>query len=291
MKRIVILVSVLLTSLVSAAWAQQTFTGNATTENIAQNENQQGAPCGTGCLCSPAGLIGWWAGDGNARDVQGVGLPCLKSYHVRSNGILMNGAKFAWGFVGWAFSFDGIDDYVNVPDTPALHTITTAVTVEAWINPQQTLQAPNFEGWILARRDPLVSEGFGISINDGGFMLTQFQTDVYSQFASADPGVVQFNGEWQHVALTVDTATRQVLFYVNGKPVTTVLIDGSGDISGSFASVSHLFIGQRESTDAADSCRYKGLIDEVGLYNRALTPEEIQAIYLVGHKGRCKASF
>jgi hypothetical protein len=34
--------------------------------------------------------------------------------------------------------------------------------------------------------------------------------------------------------------------------------------------------------------RYKGLIDEVGLYNRALTPKEIRAIYFVGRGGRCK---
>jgi hypothetical protein len=290
MKRIVLLVSVLLTSLVSAAWAQ-TFTGNVTTEDVAQNVIRQEAPCGTGCLCSPAGLKGWWAGDENANDIQGAGIPCLKSQHVPSNGILMNGATFARGFVRDAFSLDGIDDYVNVPDTPVLHTVTTAVTVEAWINPELP---PDGAGWIFARRDPLVSEGISLGINVDGYLTTTFQTDVISDLASSVP-VIQYDGHWKHVAVTADTNSGQVYLYLNGEPVALQVVDGSPTVSGQFAGVSHLFIGQRQGSDTpegvAAALRYKGLIDEIGLYNRALTPGEIRAIYSVGRKGRCKMLF
>jgi hypothetical protein len=288
MKRIVVLFFISFVFLIAAAWVQ-TVTVSASTNDGAQNENGQNAPCGTGCLCSPPGLIGWWAGDGNARDVQGAALPCLKSYHVPSNGILMNGARYAWGFVGPAFSFDGVDDYVDVPDTQALHAITTAITVEAWIKPQIP---PDGAGWILARRDPFESGSVSLSIRNDGFLMTNIATTVQiSEFTSLNP-IIQFNGEWQHIAVTADTATGQLRLYLNGKSVE---LDGSPNVSGIFADVSHLFIGQRQGSDTPEgqwgACHYKGLIDEVGLYNRALTPEEIQAIYFVGHRGRCKASF
>jgi concanavalin A-like lectin/glucanase superfamily protein len=244
----------------------------------AQNVTSVSTLCDTGCLLPPTGLLGWWPGDGNANDIQ-----------LGSNGTLMNGATFAPGLVGQAFSLDGVNAFVNVPDTPALHAVTTAVTVDAWINPQP---APSGGAWILARRDPFVSEGFGLAFSDDGRLGTQMQTNAYSNFVSAAAGVVQFNGQWQHVAMTADTATGQVLLYVNGQSVPVVVAAGSPTISGTFPNVSHLFIGQRQDSNtpegAGGGSHYEGLIDEVEVYNRALSPTEIQAIFFAGARGKCK---
>ena len=58
----------------------------------------------------PAGLVGWWPGDGNANDIVGT-----------NNGMLQGGATAtAAGVVGQAFSFDGTNGYVQIPDSPAL---------------------------------------------------------------------------------------------------------------------------------------------------------------------------
>ena len=235
--------------------------------------------CETGCLLPPSGLLGWWPGDGNANDIQ-----------LGSNGTVMNGASFTPGLVGQAFSFDGVDDFVDVPDTPALHVITTAVTVDAWINPQKSaMVAPG--GFIFSRRDPLVSEGVSLGINNDGFLEARIQTNVFSDVVSAVP-VIQFNGQWQHVAVTADTATGQVLLYLNGNPVPLQVVGDSLPISGTFANVSHLFFGQRQSPNTPEgpggADLYKGLIDEVEVYNRALSQTEIQAIFFVGHRGKCK---
>jgi len=243
----------------------------------AQNAVPRSTLCETGCLLPPSGLLGWWPGDGNANDIQ-----------LGSNGTVMNGASFTPGLVGQAFSFDGVDDFVDVPDTPALHAITTAVTVDAWINPQKSRV---FDDWIFARRDPLVSEGISLFVNNEGFLVTTMQTDVSSGIASAVP-VIQFNGQWQHVAVTADTATGQVRLYLNGKPVPLQVSGGSPTPSGRFADVSHLFIGQRQGSDtpegeSADG-RFNGLIDEVEVYNRALSATEIQTIFFVGQRGKCK---
>jgi hypothetical protein len=222
--------------------------------------------------------VGWWHGDGNANDIQ-----------LGSNGGLMNGATFAPGIVGQAFSFDGVNAFVDIPDRPALHAVTTAFTIDAWINPQPSLQ--EFGGWIFARRDPFASEGFGLQINNEGFLSTQMQANAYSMIASAVP-VIQFNGHWQHVAVTADTANGSVLLYVNGQAVPLQVVNGSPTVSGTFANVSHLFIGRRQSSDTPEGTlggsHYKGLIDEVEVYNRALSATEIQAIFAVGPRGKCK---
>src|SRR5437016_1327803 len=57
------------------------------------NFNASAGP--TSCVAPPSGLVGWWPGEGNAKDIIGT-----------NNGVLVNGTTFAAGVVGQAFSFD-----------------------------------------------------------------------------------------------------------------------------------------------------------------------------------------
>jgi len=75
------------------------------------------------CVSPPAGLVAWWPGDGTANDIAGI-----------NNGSLHNGATFAPGKVGQAFSFNGTSSYIRIADNPSLH-FTSRMTVEAWIYP------------------------------------------------------------------------------------------------------------------------------------------------------------
>src|SRR5262249_51337935 len=59
----------------------------------------QSAPA---CVTPPSGMVAWWPGDGNTNDIKS-----------NNNGALQNGATFAAGKVGQAFSFDGVDDFVS----------------------------------------------------------------------------------------------------------------------------------------------------------------------------------
>ena len=86
--------------------------------------------CGSmqACVTTPTGMIAWWPGDGNARDVIGT-----------NHGVLRNGAGFAPGKVGSGFHFDGVDDYINVGRAPALQFYGTApFTFSFWIAPEYT---------------------------------------------------------------------------------------------------------------------------------------------------------
>ena len=63
------------------------------------------------CVTPPAGLVGWWSGDGNTTDSAGT-----------NNATLQAGATVAGvGEVGQSFSFNGTTAYVSIPDSPAFH--------------------------------------------------------------------------------------------------------------------------------------------------------------------------
>ena len=79
------------------------------TQNFTLTVNPAAAPTPTPCAPPPSGLVSWWPGDGNARDIWGS-----------HNGTLENGATTAAGKVGQAFSLDGGNDYVDVPASVAI---------------------------------------------------------------------------------------------------------------------------------------------------------------------------
>ena len=74
------------------------------------------------CVESPAGLVSWWPGDGNAEDIQNG-----------NDGTLMNGASFAPGMVGEAFSLDGVDDHVLIGNPANLQL--QDFTIDLWVKP------------------------------------------------------------------------------------------------------------------------------------------------------------
>jgi hypothetical protein len=235
--------------------------------------------CRPRCAPAPNNLIAWWPGDGNATDiVSGV------------NGVTM-GADYAPAAVKQGFKFDGVDDYVDIPNPQSLPEISTAVTVAAWVNPQKPTPPTgqgDSEGWVFALRDPLISEGISISLTSGGGLWAILQADNPVWSGTWSP-VIKYDGNWKHVAMTADTTTGRVMLFLNGVAVQDESIP---ELTGQFAHVQHLYIGQRERSDTDEgpdwAMHYRGLIDEVQLFNRPLAPSEILTIYQAGPKGICK---
>ena len=91
------------------------------------------------CVTTPMNLVSWWPGDGNAMDIQG-----------NIGGTLRNGATFAAGEVGQAFSFNGSNQDVSIGDPDSLK-LTTGMTIDAWIYPTST---PGSLGGILTEVAP-----------------------------------------------------------------------------------------------------------------------------------------
>jgi hypothetical protein len=219
------------------------------------------------CVAPPSGLVGWWQAEGNAKDITGT-----------NNGILVNGATFAAGKVGQSFLFNGVNQYVTIPNAPALNP-TSAVTLEAWINWASfgTSGALDF----IVKDDPYGS--------DRQYMLGMVQVSSYWVLRPAvgvPSGLALFNGSvhmqtntWYHVAMTYDGATLKQ--YING------VQDGSLAVTGAILPTSNPLIIGGEASGPWD---FAGKVDEVSLYNRALSATEIQAIYNAGIAGKCLGS-
>ena len=75
---------------------------------------------GQTCVPAPAGLVGWWPGNGNANDAV-----------AGNNGQLAGDATFASAVVSQGFKLDGFGDYIQIPDSQALKP--PYVSVEAWV--------------------------------------------------------------------------------------------------------------------------------------------------------------
>ena len=229
------------------------------------------------CVAPPLDMVSWWPGDettgATTEDI-------VDTYH----GTLIGDATFASGKVGNALSFDGVGDYVsigNMGDFPVQGTIDfwmKAEAVQNYRNPFTT----NYNGVNAGIR-------FEEHSSHGGFTnsfyavvgddTSDYGGHVFRYTASEPPynNPMQAN-TWYHVALVWDTTANNVKGYWDGVKA----FDASHNAWPT--EMQDVAIGNGYSTD-----RYwDGLVDEVEIFNRALTAEEIQAIYAAGSAGKCK---
>jgi hypothetical protein len=214
------------------------------------------------------GLVSAWLfDDGTATDATG-----------RNNGIV-HGATQAAGKYGNCLSFDGVDDYVEIPDSPSLH-LPEGLTVAAWINVNNSV---NHAG-ICAKH---IKIGWGANFSwrvatNTGTNLTWGRCTEGSEKYFATDGVLPGTGEWVHVAMTCmspDAPTNQRA-YVNGEDITDVTGQG-GNLTAEppflvFEGVPvEIGVGRAQGGTEGNDMFYDGLIDEVVVYNRGLTSSDI----------------
>jgi hypothetical protein len=173
----------------------------------------------------PAGLVGWWPGQGNANDIAG-----------ENNGTLSGGASFTSGKVGQAFSFDGINGTVIVPDSTSLR-LTTEFTIEAWINPRSTNDGD--QAIVSKVGNANGNNGYQLYLSYENFLCAQFNSPGQdwpgNMIAYANSSAIVPNA-WHHVAWTYDRSTMTL--YLNGLPVATNVIGPQSiAVSSTFALV------------------------------------------------------
>ncbi len=209
------------------------------------------------------GLKGYWSFNG--KDISGT--TAYDRSGAGNNGTLTNGPAVTPGKIGQALEFDGSNDRVAIASSGAALNLTSALTYSAWIYPQ------TFGGGSLGR---IIDKNVG---NSGVFLVDNSNITSGLGFGYNGGGLVSSNSnaitlnKWQHVVVTYNSGT--VAFYVDG----TLNIGGLS--AGGLASDTGAFaIGER-SNGAADR-GFDGYIDEVRVYNRALTAGEISALYNAG---------
>jgi hypothetical protein len=214
----------------------------------------------TACSSTPAGLIARWSADGTAADAA----------HGR-DGTLVGGTTYASGEVGQAFSFDGADDTVSIPDDPdwALH---GDFTIDTWVN---------FAGFHGHSQGLVVQdEGYGLTskwmfwyrdTGELGFEFGAGGVGYPAVYAAWSPTL----SHWYHVAVTRSGSDFKL--YIDG----AVVANGAESAPIPDASAP-LSLGWGETDWYLD-----GLLDEPEIYQRALSDAEVQAIHTAGGNARC----
>ena len=171
------------------------------------------------------------------------------------------GASWVDGKFGKALSFDGVDDYVKVPDSESLD-ITDEITVLMWVKQSTT---PTSNAYIIDKHDAQATD-WGIYVDaDSKIIFQSYGTsDNYVTTGYSLP-----NGEWKHIVFTWDG--NIIKLFVDGEEKY------SQELTGSFTtSTNPIEIGRKIGNN--DYC-WNGIIDEVRIYDRALSGEEIRALY------------
>ena len=227
------------------------------------------------CVAPPSGLVSWWPGNGNTNDVVG-----------QNNGTLRGGVTFTAGEVGQSFSLNGTDSFVEIPDSPDLTPPSNSMTLDAWIRPD-VISGPHA---IVTKYSPVLNVSWVLMDLDGFIRFGVYQAgsiDLGRVVDTTNP--VLTVGEWQHVAGTFNIATQEIKVYANGLEVPTVLSPAQtlSTITSIKDSSSAVRIGALQTGDFNLNYFWSGLIDEVEIFDRALSAFEIQSIFNAESAGKC----
>ena len=202
---------------------------------------------------------------------EGAGTIAHDSSQYSNDGTLYNGSVSCFGGdcptwvdgkFGKALSFDGVDDYVEVPGSESLR-IADEITISVWVKPIPTTEylgvMTQICGGEAYKNRILIS-------SESGKILSQFKIGGSSDnFFSTNS--VNFY-QWNHIVYVYNGSNEK--YYING------VFDSSQEASGQIDTGSNnLLIGKGYSS----GYYFNGTIDEVRIYNRALSPGEIRIHY------------
>jgi len=163
------------------------------------------------------------------------------------------------GFERHALRFDGVDDYVEVPDSESLN-ITDAITIEAWIKTSSSYAR------IVAKEENTSANHYYAGVVSG--KLEGSVRGTGGRVYSVRDGISISDNIWHHVAITF-VLSGNMTRYVDGSQTGTITdISSVGNISNDF----NLYIGSRGSGDYY----FHGSIALVRIYNIALSAEKIR---------------
>ena len=200
-------------------------------------------------------ISAYWPADGNATDVVGT-----------NNGTLQNGASFDTGKFGQAFDLTGPSDLVQMSQ-PIKFTAAEDFTISLWVNQAVT---PANSGYIFETRQGQFS-GFSVLTLSDNRIVMGGRADNGFILGGASQGPIN-NGQWYHVAAVFDRGAAELRLYIDGLlNATSSLAAASG-----FTASDKLFLGAVSSQN--DAFNFNGLVDEVQVYERALTATEIQSL-------------
>ncbi len=198
------------------------------------------------------GLIAHYLFDSNAQDTSGHNL------HGTVYGATLTTDRF--GNAESTYQFDGVDDYIEVPHNDLLNT-TDNLTISLWLKQEEGKTS----GYRLVDKTTAgVNDGYNFDTYDGS---TGRKLRLCAGRKNASANTVYSLNEWHHVAVVVS------------KGVSTFYLDGMSDGSATHGTLQtnslSLLIGSAHGSKAQF---FKGALDDIRIYNRALSEQEIKEI-------------
>lgn len=253
--------------------------------------------------CIPAvspvvqGMVSWWPGDGNADDIRGS-----------NPGVLTGAMTFAPGMVGQAFRFSGVSNGSTTPEVlipktsvSTLNMGASDITIDAWVNPDFGPTSTPQNGRVIFSNYAGVPE-YGLMINA--------QNKAYFSFRPSVPSLGGSGNETMGAAVGVTTLQQGTWYFLTGiRRGDTAYIFVNAVLEGISAQAPYLNGGVIDTRQCAFArigathtssghCtspnsnlaepQFRGMIDEVEVFNRALRRNQIDAIFLAQHLGKCK---
>ncbi len=226
----------------------------------------------------PGGLVSWWTADGTAADLKGL-----------NNANLFNGTTYTAGKVGQAFKFDGVNDRVEVADSPSL-ALTGSLSIEGWIKVNALPSASQGLATVLFRGDDRGGlDPYQLTLDSTGALWFQV---VSAAGESARVSAPVATGQLMHVAATLDDATGEMTLYVNGGVVAQTVTSARpfGALDPAYNPGIGIGNANGNATGSGYNIPFNGLIDELSVYDRALTRGEVLGISSAGAGGKVRAA-
>ncbi len=178
-----------------------------------------------------------------------------------------NVSRWVTGKYGHALSFDGVDDYVEIPSHPSLY-ITNQLTIEAWVKYNKQTETGDHD-IVWSAKD----WRYSLRRTDDAYRFVIYDTTTSSWQKVDTTGVAFEKDKWYHIAATYKNGDK-IKIYVNGTfnnetSIPSITLNPQTD---------YIRIGVAQNIASAGEW-FNGAIDEVAIYNRALGPEEIQRHY------------
>ena len=218
----------------------------------------------------PTNLISYWRFDESGDTSRNF----LDSYELNS-GFSETSLDSTSGRVHKAFSLDGSTNKINVLDQPEFDFVNSSFTVEAWIKPNSSTG------------DRTIIGKYGRTIDESYWWLGLNNTNQATFFTSFDSKTFSFrndkqvtsptsltNGSWNHIVGVKDSINNIKIYVNGGSPVTLSL----GTIVDTINSSRPLNIGHWYNKNL-----FNGSVDEVAIYNKALSQTEITDHYQRGN--------
>ncbi|MEA3544995.1 MAG: LamG domain-containing protein [Thermodesulfobacteriota bacterium] len=211
-----------------------------------------------------AGLVAYYPFDGNAVDESG------NNNHGTEHG----GLTYSDGILGQASSFDGENDYIEVADSRSLQ-FDSDITISAWCKTTARTGTAQriITKWSIGSRDSNTQEfvlSFDASYSSSNRGKVTFSYSGETVNAVEETGVD--DAEWHHIVATSDGNKSSI--YFDG-----ILIDEGGFSLTAPNGTNPMYIGGGASSAPMPIYIWNGLIDDLRIYNRALSESEIQQLY------------